>query len=80
VDVSLLPDQVYERVFAQTAGQHGILDLLGITRTGRLAILELKTTVLVVARRSVPLASSARGRELFYRVSGILIEPNSCLL
>ena len=44
VDVSLLPEQVYEQVFAQTAGQHGILDLLGITRAGRLAILELKTT------------------------------------
>jgi hypothetical protein len=44
VDVSLLPEQVYEQVFAQTAGQHVILDLLGITRVGRLAILELKTT------------------------------------
>jgi hypothetical protein len=44
VDVSLLPEQVCEQVFAQTAGQHGILDLLGITRAGRLAILELKAT------------------------------------
>ncbi len=44
VDVALLPEQVYEQVFAQTAGQHGILDLLGVTRAGRLAILELKTT------------------------------------
>jgi hypothetical protein len=35
---------VYEQVFAQTAAQHGILDLLGTTRAGRLAILELKTT------------------------------------
>jgi hypothetical protein len=44
VDVSPLPEQVYEQVFAQTVAQHGILDLLGITRAGRLAILELKTT------------------------------------
>lgn len=44
VDVSLLPELVYEQVFAQSAAQHGILDLLGITRAGRLAILELKTT------------------------------------
>ncbi len=44
VDVLLLPDQVYDQVFAQSAAQHGILDLLGITRAGRLAILELKTT------------------------------------
>lgn len=35
---------MYEQVFAQTAAQHGILDLLGTTRAGRLAILELKTT------------------------------------
>jgi hypothetical protein len=44
VDVGLDPEHVYEQVFAQTAWQHGILDLLGVTRTGRLAILELKTT------------------------------------
>jgi hypothetical protein len=34
-DVSLLTEQVYEQVFAQTAAQHGILDLFGITRAGR---------------------------------------------
>jgi len=44
VDVSLLPELVYDQVFAQAAAQHGILDLLGITRAGRLAILEFKTT------------------------------------
>ena len=44
IDVTLLLDRVYEQVFAQSAAQHGILDLLGITRAGRLAILELKTT------------------------------------
>ena len=35
---------MYDQVFAHTAAQHGILDLLGSTRAGRLAILELKTT------------------------------------
>jgi hypothetical protein len=44
VDLSLDPNHLYEQVFAQSAGQRGILDLLGITRAGRLAILELKAT------------------------------------
>jgi hypothetical protein len=42
VDINLDPDHVYEQVSAQAAGQHGILDLLAVTRAGRLAILELK--------------------------------------
>jgi hypothetical protein len=42
IDISLDPDHVYEQVFAQVAGQHGILDLLCVTRNRRLAILELK--------------------------------------
>ncbi len=44
VDVTLDPQHVYEQVFAQAGGQHGVLDLLAVTRTKRLAILELKTT------------------------------------
>lgn len=44
IDVSLDPEHVYEQVFAQVAGQHGILDLLCVTRNRRLAILELKAT------------------------------------
>jgi len=44
LDVSLDPDRVYEQVFAQSGGQHGILDLLAVTRTKRLAIVELKAT------------------------------------
>lgn len=42
IDAALDSRFVYEQVFAQTGGQHGILDLLAVTRTGRLAILELK--------------------------------------
>jgi len=42
VDVSLDPEHVYEQVFAQAGGQRGILDLLAVTRTKRLAIVELK--------------------------------------
>ena len=42
IDISLDPEHVYEQVFAQVAGQHGILDLLCVTRIRRLAILELK--------------------------------------
>ncbi len=44
IDIALHPEHVYEQVFAQVAGQHGILDLLCVTRSGRLAILELKAT------------------------------------
>jgi hypothetical protein len=44
VDVSLDPAHVYEQVFAQGGGQHGIIDLLCVTRGRRLAILELKAT------------------------------------
>jgi len=42
IDLALDPVHVYEQVFAQVAGQHGILDLLCVTRSRRLAILELK--------------------------------------
>jgi len=42
LDIALDPMHVYEQVFVEAAGQHGILDLLGVTRTGRLTILELK--------------------------------------
>ena len=41
-DINLHPDLLYEQVFAQSAGQRGVLDLLAVTRGGRLAILELK--------------------------------------
>jgi hypothetical protein len=44
IDIALDPEHVYEQVFAQVAGHHGILDLLCVTRAGRLAILELKAT------------------------------------
>jgi hypothetical protein len=42
VDACLNPEFVYTQVFANAAGSHGILDLLCTTRSGRLAILELK--------------------------------------
>ena len=44
VDVSLDTEHMYEQVIAQAGGQHGILDLLALTRAKRLAILELKAT------------------------------------
>jgi hypothetical protein len=42
IDVTLDPNQVYEQVIAKSGGQHGILDLLTITKTKRLVIIELK--------------------------------------
>jgi hypothetical protein len=44
IDAKLDPRFVYAQVFANAGGEHGILDLLAITRSGRLAILELKIT------------------------------------
>jgi hypothetical protein len=42
IDAALDPRFVYTQVFASMAAEHGILDLVGVTRAGRLAILELK--------------------------------------
>ena len=44
VDPQLDARFVYAQVFANAGGEHGILDLLGVTRSGRLVILELKAT------------------------------------
>lgn len=44
VDAALDPRYVYSQVFANAGGEHGILDLLGVTRSGRLAVLELKAS------------------------------------
>ncbi|HEY6386096.1 MAG TPA: hypothetical protein VIX91_10480 [Candidatus Acidoferrum sp.] len=44
VDVSLDSRFVCAQVFAHAGGEHGILDLLTVTRSGRLAILELKAS------------------------------------
>ena len=44
VDAALDSRFVYGQVFANTCGQRGILDVLTVTRSGRLAILELKAS------------------------------------
>lgn len=44
VDAMLDPRFAYSQVFASSGGEHGILDLLAVTRSGRLAILELKAS------------------------------------
>ncbi len=44
VDAALDARYVYSQVFASAGGEHGILDLLAVTRSGRLAILELKAS------------------------------------
>lgn len=38
------PQHVYAQVIAKSGAQHGVLDLLTVTRMKRLAILELKAT------------------------------------
>lgn len=44
IDAALDPRFVYAQVFANTSAEHGILDLIGVTRNGRLAIIELKAS------------------------------------
>ena len=44
VDAALDPRFVYSQVFANIGGEQGIIDLLTATRTGRLAIIELKAS------------------------------------
>ncbi|HVM75446.1 MAG TPA: hypothetical protein VMT75_07370 [Candidatus Saccharimonadales bacterium] len=44
IDLNLDGSHLYEQVFAQAAGQHGVIDLLTVTRSHRLAILELKAS------------------------------------
>jgi hypothetical protein len=42
IDTALDSQFVYTQVFANSDGEHGILDVLTVTRNGRLAILELR--------------------------------------
>jgi hypothetical protein len=44
IDAMLDQRFVYAQVFANAGGEHGILDLLTVTRAGRLAIVELKAS------------------------------------
>jgi hypothetical protein len=44
LDASILPDPMYGQAPSFTAGQRGVLDLLAVDRTGRLAIIELKAS------------------------------------
>jgi len=44
IDARLDPQQIYTQVPAFSSGDRGIIDLLGVTRDGRLAVLELKAS------------------------------------
>jgi hypothetical protein len=44
IDARLDPRHIYSQIPAFVSGNHGIIDLLGITRDGRLAVLELKAS------------------------------------
>ncbi len=44
IDASLDPRFVYTQLFANSAAERGILDILTVTTSGRLAIIELKAT------------------------------------
>jgi hypothetical protein len=42
IDPSLLPNYIYPQVPAFAAADRGVIDILGVTRQGRLAVIELK--------------------------------------
>lgn len=44
LDAQLVPEHLYSQVPALAAGERGIIDLLGVTRTGRLVVIELKAS------------------------------------
>src|SRR5258705_7207825 len=44
MDARLDAQHIYTQVPASSAGDRGIIDLLGVTRDGRLAVLELKAS------------------------------------
>ncbi|HKV03572.1 MAG TPA: hypothetical protein VJO53_00550 [Candidatus Acidoferrales bacterium] len=44
LDAQLDPDHLYSQVPAVAAGDRGVLDLLGVTRRGRLVVIELKAS------------------------------------
>ena len=44
LDASLLPDPIYGQVPAFASGERGIMDLLAVDYSGRLAVVELKTS------------------------------------
>src|ERR1700682_3211094 len=44
IDAALLPSPIYGQVPAFAAGDRGIIDLLGVDRKGRLAVIELKAS------------------------------------
>lgn len=44
LDAQLVPEHLYSQVPALAAGERGIIDLLGVTRSGRLVVIELKAS------------------------------------
>jgi hypothetical protein len=44
IEPSLLPSPIYDQVPAFAGGERGVLDLLSVERTGRLAVLEVKAS------------------------------------
>ncbi|HYW42416.1 MAG TPA: hypothetical protein VE959_06140 [Bryobacteraceae bacterium] len=44
LDASVLPEPIYGQVPAFAGGERGIMDLLGVDRTGRLTVVELKAS------------------------------------
>ncbi len=44
IDAALLPAPIYGQVPAFAAGERGVIDLLAVDRTGRLAVIELKAS------------------------------------
>jgi hypothetical protein len=54
IDAMLDPKNIEEQVIAKWGGPHGVLDLLAVTRTKRLAIIEWKA----MENRQLPLQAA----------------------
>jgi hypothetical protein len=55
IDAMLDQRFVYAQVLANAGGEHGVLDLLTVTRSGRLAIIELKASAHPICRCKRPI-------------------------
>ncbi len=78
IDARLDPRHIYAQVPAFSSGDRGIIDLLGVTRDGRLAVLELKASEdIQLAMQAVDYWLRVRFSSRSGRLSQVRIFPGS---
>jgi hypothetical protein len=87
LDARLDPNHLYSRVPAVAAGDRGVLDLLGVTRRGRLVVIELKASEdLQLAVQAVDYWLRVRRRqregdfERYGYFAGVVLDPKPLLV